>query len=213
MECFGLHRQLCRFALGFKVIFVATAHPAARKLPATLSRSWPNTQHPISTCCNFIQPFVPPDYLSASVIPKDSTPRNPLSTFQRYHLSAFSSNLPMETKMEIDLQPVEEIDFTNSERAIFNVLKATLQYPANPQIKGLKIADDIDFFCKSAEGEGAVSAILWDVWGVIVEIVSRIPPGNPWQTSLVQSLDTLRRREGSASPHNDVRYKCYMIVI
>lgn len=109
--------------------------------------------------------------------------------------------------MEIDLQPVEEIDFTNSERAIFNVLKATLQYPANPQTKGLKLADDIDFFCKSAEGEGAVSAILWDVWGVIVEIVSRIPPGHPWQTSLVQSLDTLRRRDGSASAQNKVRYK------
>ncbi|KAK0647223.1 hypothetical protein DIS24_g7919 [Lasiodiplodia hormozganensis] len=91
--------------------------------------------------------------------------------------------------MEIDLQPVEEIDFTNSERAIFNVLKATLQYPANPQVKGLKLADDIDFFCKSAEGEGAVSAILWDVWGVMVEIVYRIPPGHPWQVSLVQSLD------------------------
>ncbi|KAB2569556.1 hypothetical protein DBV05_g11770 [Lasiodiplodia theobromae] len=59
--------------------------------------------------------------------------------------------------MEIDLQPLEEIDFTNSERAIFNVLKATLQYPANPQTKGLKLADDIDFFCKSAEGEGAVN--------------------------------------------------------
>lgn len=207
MEYLGLHRRLCRFALSFKVIFVATAHPAARKLPATLNRAWPTTQNPISTYCNFVQPVCTITLLICiTVILRDSTPRNPLSTFQRYQLFTLSSILLMQTTMEINLQPVKEIDFTNSERGIFNVLKATLQYTANPQIKGLKLADDINFFCKSVEGEGAVSAILWDVWGVIVEIVSRIPPGHPWQVSLVQSLDTLRRRDGSASAHNEVRY-------
>lgn len=57
MEYLGLHRRLCRFALSFKVIFVATAHPAARKLPATFNRAWPTTQNPISSFCNFVQPF------------------------------------------------------------------------------------------------------------------------------------------------------------
>ncbi|RDL35973.1 uncharacterized protein BP5553_06585 [Venustampulla echinocandica] len=48
--------------------------------------------------------------------------------------------------MEISLRSIDFSHFTDSERAIFNVLRVTLQYPANPQVKGAKLADDISFF-------------------------------------------------------------------
>ncbi|KAK0645294.1 hypothetical protein DIS24_g8068 [Lasiodiplodia hormozganensis] len=99
--------------------------------------------------------------------------------------------------VEVNFQSVEDIEFTASERAIFNVLKATLQYPANPQTKATKLAADIEFFCNSAEGAAAIDELLWYLWAVIVEIAQQIPPGHPWQVSLIESLDNLRQRDGS----------------
>ncbi len=92
----------------------------------------------------------------------------------------------------ISLQPAEDLELTPIQGAIFNVLKATLQYPAKAQAKGIKLADDIDFFSKSTEGGTG----LWEIWDVVLEIACCIPPGHPWQDSLLQALDNLRRREG-----------------
>ncbi|KAI1497274.1 hypothetical protein F5X99DRAFT_421456 [Biscogniauxia marginata] len=64
--------------------------------------------------------------------------------------------------MKDNLRSVEDSDFTDSERAIFY---------------SVKLADDITFFCKSAEGES-----------VILDVVCYVPPGHLWQVSLIQSL-------------------------
>lgn len=98
--------------------------------------------------------------------------------------------------MDVNLQSLENIDFSHSERAIFNILKATLQYPANPQAKGAKLANDITFFFKSPEEDDCIENILWEVWAVIIDIACCIPSGHLWQESLVQSLNSLRQRDG-----------------
>ncbi|KAL8904591.1 MAG: hypothetical protein Q9171_006996 [Xanthocarpia ochracea] len=105
--------------------------------------------------------------------------------------------------MDIDLQSVEEINLTHSERAIFNVLQATLQYPASPQAKCAKLADDIEFCCGSREGGIDVGEILWEVWSLVIDIACCIPPGHSWQDSLVQSLDNLRRRDGAIPQYHE----------
>lgn len=107
--------------------------------------------------------------------------------------------------METKLNPVDDFDLTDSGRAIFNVIKATLQYPANPQVKGAKLADDILFFCESAEEEPGTGKILWDTWAVLVEIIYCLPPEHPWQVSLIQSLKSLRQRDVSISENDKVR--------
>jgi len=92
----------------------------------------------------------------------------------------------------VGLQSVGDLELTAAERAIFNVLKATLQYPVDAKAKGAKLADDIDFFSKSAEGGPG----LWYVWVVVLDIACCIPPGHSWQDSLLRCLDNLRQREG-----------------
>ncbi|OTA94725.1 hypothetical protein M434DRAFT_394512 [Hypoxylon sp. CO27-5] len=101
--------------------------------------------------------------------------------------------------MEIDLSSAEETDFTPFERPIFNVLKATLQYPGNQQAKIEKLADDIIFFCKSSSHG---SGILWHVWSVVIEIIFYIPPGHPWQDCFIQCLSSLRQRDDTISSYD-----------
>lgn len=107
--------------------------------------------------------------------------------------------------MDVDLQSIEKIDLRYSERAIFNVLKATLQYPATPQAKCSKLADDIEFCCGSREEGVNVNEILWELWSLVIDIASCVPPGHSWQDILLQSVDILRRRDGAIPQYNEVR--------
>ncbi len=107
--------------------------------------------------------------------------------------------------MDVDLQSIEKIDLRYSERAIFNILKATLQYPATPQAKCAKLADDIEFCCGSREGGVNVNEILWELWSLVIDIACCIPPGHSWQDILLQSFDILRRRDGAIPQYNEVR--------
>jgi hypothetical protein len=49
--------------------------------------------------------------------------------------------------MYVELWMVTDDLRSDFERAIYNVLQATLKYPANPQAKSAKVADDIIFLC------------------------------------------------------------------
>jgi hypothetical protein len=105
----------------------------------------------------------------------------------------------------VSLKFVEDLDLTALERPIFNVLKATLHYPADAHNKGRKLADDIDFFNRVAKPGNE----LCDVWVVLLDIVCCIPPEHSWQESLLQCLDNLRQREGPVEgyyfPNAEVR--------
>ena len=97
--------------------------------------------------------------------------------------------------MDISFQSVNVIEYQDSERAIFNVLKATLQFPASQQAKSAKLTEDFIFICRSQEESPSIDAILWEVWAVVIDIAQCIPPDHPWQNSLVQSLESLRERD------------------
>lgn len=111
-------------------------------------------------------------------------------------------------------QSFSNIDFSSSSNqasAIFNLLAATLQYPAPPPTKAELIDTIIFTLCESSldhndqtaaagagssgdSGGSADSSITWDLWAVILEIAGCIPPGHEWQESMVLALGRLRRR-------------------
>lgn len=106
--------------------------------------------------------------------------------------------------MDIDLQFVEARNLESYERAVLNVLKATLQYPADPQRKAEKLASDIVFFCQAEKGADEVDALLWSIWSIIIDVACCIPPGHPWQDSLIACLDILRRQDGAVPNTEEV---------
>ncbi|KAI0006249.1 hypothetical protein F4779DRAFT_597146 [Xylariaceae sp. FL0662B] len=103
-----------------------------------------------------------------------------------------------ERKMEEYLQIIEDAGFPDYLRVIFNLLKATLQYPtANPRLTAAKLADDINFICQAEDRPGGIpNVILW-VWSEVIDLATCIPPDHPWQDALVQAVENLRQREGA----------------
>ncbi|KAI1085365.1 hypothetical protein F5B20DRAFT_518050 [Whalleya microplaca] len=99
--------------------------------------------------------------------------------------------------MEVNLQSVEDQDLLDTERAIFNLLKASLQYPADAKLIAAKVTDDINFICRAEDRSGGDANIMWYVWSVIIEIARCVPSDHPWQDCLAQAVDGLRRQEGA----------------
>ena len=93
--------------------------------------------------------------------------------------------------MDVDLQCFEA-GLHDYERPSFDVLKATLQYPAPPDAKAAKLADDIRFICRSHDDGRVVGPDLMDVWFTVIDVASCVPPDHPWQISLARAVDTLR---------------------
>lgn len=91
---------------------------------------------------------------------------------------------------------IENIDFGwKHATAILNVLKSILHYPTNPQRKA-KLLDNTIFIIFESLEEGADTCnIDGELWDVFLYIASCIPPGHPWQDSLLQSLNNLRQRD------------------
>lgn len=103
----------------------------------------------------------------------------------------------------VGLHSVDLTDFSDSERAIFDVLRASLQYPAKSPTKSAKLADDIIFFCRAQDI--ALGGILWQVWSVLIDIIYFIPSGHSWQDDLIESLVILRRLADPIVDNGEVR--------
>lgn len=101
--------------------------------------------------------------------------------------------------MEVSLEGVVRGSALNGScRAILNLLKATIQYPADTNVKAAKLADEIKFICQAAYGRGdSVGGVLLYVWWMIIEISQCIPPDHPWQDCLVEAIWCLRQQEGT----------------
>ncbi|KAI5458918.1 hypothetical protein BGZ63DRAFT_455783 [Mariannaea sp. PMI_226] len=100
-------------------------------------------------------------------------------------------------KMDVNLDIA--VDYPSSYKAIFNVLKATLEYPASPEAKAKKLADDITFFCTSAKDDDPP---FWEIWPMVIALASNLPTDHEWQDSLILSLSILRQRDGSVNEEN-----------
>lgn len=83
---------------------------------------------------------------------------------------------------------------------MFHILRATLEYPADPEVKCAKLVDDIKFFFRSED-----PPYLENVYEVILEVAGCLPSGHPWQDSLVGSVDSLRKGGGTILENGKVR--------
>ncbi|KAI3327721.1 hypothetical protein HD806DRAFT_332679 [Xylariaceae sp. AK1471] len=112
------------------------------------------------------------------------------------HLLSFKLALS-ERKMDVSLQFVEDFNMKDSDRAIFNILKATLQYTADTKVKSAKLAEDIKFICQAEDRTDGISDVILYVWSLVIEISQCIPPDHPWQDCLLQAIYNLRQQEGT----------------
>ncbi len=62
--------------------------------------------------------------------------------------------------MTVNLTPIEDLEFTKTERNIFNVIKIALQAPVNSTVKAQKIDHDVQAMCAKADSLSNLLAIL-----------------------------------------------------
>lgn len=103
------------------------------------------------------------------------------------------------------LQPLDNLEFPPIERAILNMLRGVLEYPAPLEARASKIASDILFCCTEKDSDIHVSFALLSTWEVLLELVSCVPHDHEWHQCLVQALATIRKREGTADEEDPVR--------
>lgn len=126
--------------------------------------------------------------------------------------------------MDIDLSSIGEESTCHCFKATISIIKATLQFPASPEFKGKKIADDIVFTqkargsapCRDIEAhpdmysaatrcpEGLClgshealcvgSEVYW-IWDIISSLTFILPRGHPWQKSLLLATYHLFKRD------------------
>lgn len=129
------------------------------------------------------------------------------TTFFIPQFNSFLTPLSTPSSMEF-LQPLENLSLPPLERAVLNVLKGVLDYPATSEARAAKIADSIVFFCTTdLDADQEIGGVFLALWDVILELVTVIPPGHDWQQTLALTLNTVRQREGTASDEHTVRFE------
>jgi hypothetical protein len=98
--------------------------------------------------------------------------------------------------MDVNLEPIATLNLSETERRLFNSIQTSLQSPLNPEPRAQKIAGDIQLLCDEANSQADLSAILGDLWAVLVELAYLLPPDHPWQDILVGAVETLRAQDG-----------------
>ncbi|CAH0042625.1 unnamed protein product [Clonostachys rhizophaga] len=83
-----------------------------------------------------------------------------------------------------------------SETAMFNLLKANLEFPASSTVKAKKLVDDMIFIYTSTEDSPYCS---WQLWPMVVALAACIPPDHEWQASLVEALHLVRQLDDSVA--------------
>ncbi|KAI1361702.1 hypothetical protein F5Y08DRAFT_342345 [Xylaria arbuscula] len=112
--------------------------------------------------------------------------------------------------MDVILQFIEDGELSELDRANLNMLRATLQYPADVTIKCIKLAQDINFIVNANNQKDRKDRpvdVLFYLWSLIIEISSCIPPDHPWQDSLLQAIDYLHRQDGTVPGLGANRWK------
>ncbi|KAI1153847.1 hypothetical protein F4825DRAFT_449053 [Nemania diffusa] len=91
-------------------------------------------------------------------------------------------------------QTLEAQELTEIEKPIFDVLKASLYYPTTDNVLANRLADDIVFFCRSADVEDDYEAILTAVWRLSFDMICCIPSDHALQDSWVNAIKELKGR-------------------
>ncbi|KAG9255540.1 uncharacterized protein F5Z01DRAFT_672852 [Emericellopsis atlantica] len=96
------------------------------------------------------------------------------------------------------LKSLGDATFLPSERAMLNMLKGVLEYPATMEARAAKIANDILHFYLDNTHDDEVGGMLFALWGVWLELVSCILHGHEWHQCLALAVDFVRQDERAA---------------
>ncbi|KAI0154521.1 hypothetical protein GGR57DRAFT_465953 [Xylariaceae sp. FL1272] len=105
-------------------------------------------------------------------------------------------------------QSLEAQDLTDDEKPMFDVLKASLLYPSTDAVRAKRLADDIIFFCHSANGDEEYEGILTIAWALIFDMICCIPPDHAWHDCWVNAIKELKGR-GTLPARNDDHYDLF----
>jgi hypothetical protein len=98
--------------------------------------------------------------------------------------------------MEVNLESIESLDLSETERNVFKAIKESLQSPLDSEGKAHKIALDLQLLCTEADSPSRLSVVLSDLWQILLELAYLVPPDHSWQDTVVGAVNTLRKQGG-----------------
>ncbi|KAK4099128.1 hypothetical protein N658DRAFT_508970 [Parathielavia hyrcaniae] len=81
---------------------------------------------------------------------------------------------------------------TQSQTDVLRILEGALNSNGDLATAAAKLADDLRQFFISSESEQTASALLWDLWAVLLNVVRIVPIEHPWHAALVAAVEGLR---------------------
>lgn len=112
----------------------------------------------------------------------------------------------------------EDVEGHLTEPALFNLFRATLQYPIRVEDQARKLCMDIDFLIADSflvpdeEVDHEYRTPIDNIRNVILVLSCYLPPDHSWQDALVLAVETLRKREGEMVPGDkEVHYSAISI--
>ncbi|KAI1172044.1 hypothetical protein F4777DRAFT_23646 [Nemania sp. FL0916] len=100
-------------------------------------------------------------------------------------------------------QSLEAEGLNDTEKPMFDVLKASLSYPTTDHELANRLADDIVYFCRSAIGDDVYGGILTNAWVLIFDMICCIPSDHAWQDCWVNAIKELKGRETLPARNSD----------
>lgn len=88
------------------------------------------------------------------------------------------------------------LELSETERRLSTSIKSSLQSTLDPERKAQKIAEDIQLPCDETNSQADLSAILADIWALLVELAYLLPPNHSWQDTIAGVVNELRARDG-----------------
>jgi hypothetical protein len=93
---------------------------------------------------------------------------------------------------KIDLGVLKDPDMTQSQADVLRILDGALNSSGDPATAAAKLADNLRQFFISSQSEETASALLWDLWMVLLDAVRIVPIEHAWHAALVAAVEGLR---------------------
>ncbi|KAL2151406.1 hypothetical protein VTH82DRAFT_6504 [Thermothelomyces myriococcoides] len=97
---------------------------------------------------------------------------------------------------KIDLGGIKDPDMPQSQEDILRIIDGALNSSGNSSTAAARLADDLRQFFIQKESARAASALLWDLWMVLLDAVRIVPIEHPWHAALVAAIEKLRSAGG-----------------
>ncbi|CAG8159173.1 unnamed protein product [Penicillium salamii] len=112
----------------------------------------------------------------------------------------------MSTTINLDsINDENDPDATQGEADIFQILKQGLSSEADSATGAAQLAESLRVYIhdQAAGSRKVANDLLWDLWPLLVQVVTFLPIDHPWQDCLITTVDKLRREGGRIIASDD----------